>query len=155
MVGRIKILASMNGAGTGYRRMAAFVYHRGAAGVDLRISIIPSQFGESVVIRVLARTADMRQPGFDWLQSTDLARLRCLLRRSMGIVLVTGPTGSGKTTTLAALQEVVRQNVNIVTVEDPSSMNWKAWSRSRSIRPSSSRFPAPYGTSCAMTPMSS
>ena len=90
------------------------------AGIDLRISIIPSQFGESVVIRVLARRADMRNLDSIGFDPSDLARLRDLLRRSMGMVLVTGPTGSGKTTTLyAALQEVVRQNVNIITVEDP------------------------------------
>jgi type IV pilus assembly protein PilB len=120
VVGRIKILASMNSSEHRLPQDGRIRINENGAGIDLRISIIPSQFGESVVIRVLARTADMRSLdsiGFDPL---DLARLRDLLRRSMGIVLVTGPTGSGKTTTLyAALQEVVRQNVNIITVEDP------------------------------------
>ena len=120
VVGRIKILASMNSAEHRLPQDGRIRITEGGAGIDLRISIIPSQFGESVVIRVLARTADMRSLDSIGFESTDLARLRDLLRRSMGIVLVTGPTGSGKTTTLyAALQEVVRQNVNIVTVEDP------------------------------------
>jgi type IV pilus assembly protein PilB len=120
VVGRIKILASMNSAEHRLPQDGRIRITESGAGIDLRISIIPSQFGESVVIRVLARTADMRSLDAIGFERTDLARLRDLLRRSMGIVLVTGPTGSGKTTTLyAALQEVVRQNVNIITVEDP------------------------------------
>jgi len=120
VVGRIKILASMNSAEHRLPQDGRIRITENNAGIDLRISIIPSQFGESVVIRVLARTADMRSLDSIGFENHDLARLRDLLRRSMGIVLVTGPTGSGKTTTLyAALQEVVRQNVNIITVEDP------------------------------------
>ncbi|QTN27738.1 type II/IV secretion system protein [Rhodoferax sp. AJA081-3] len=120
VVGRIKILASMNSAEHRLPQDGRIRITENHAGIDLRISIIPSQFGESVVIRILARTAEMRSLDAIGFEAADLARLRDLLRRSMGIVLVTGPTGSGKTTTLyAALQEVVRQNVNIITVEDP------------------------------------
>ena len=120
VVGRIKILASMNSSEHRLPQDGRIRITENNAGIDLRVSIIPSQFGESVVIRVLARTADMRSLDAIGFEAADLARLRDLLRRSMGIVLVTGPTGSGKTTTLyAALQEVVRQNVNIITVEDP------------------------------------
>ena len=120
VVGRIKILASMNSSEHRLPQDGRIRITENHAGIDLRISIIPSQFGESVVIRVLARTADMRNLDAIGFEASDLARLRDLLRRSMGIVLVTGPTGSGKTTTLyAALQEVVRQNVNVITVEDP------------------------------------
>jgi type IV pilus assembly protein PilB len=120
VVGRIKILASMNSAEHRLPKDGRIRITENHAGIDLRISIIPSQFGESVVIRILARTAEMRSLDAIGFEAADLARLRDLLRRSMGIVLVTGPTGSGKTTTLyAALQEVVRQNVNIITVEDP------------------------------------
>ena len=120
VVGRIKILASMNSAEHRLPQDGRIRYAENQANVDLRISIIPSQFGESVVIRVLAGTADMRSLDAIGFEPHDLAQLRDLLRRSMGIVLVTGPTGSGKTTTLyAALQEVVHQNVNIITVEDP------------------------------------
>ncbi len=120
VVGRIKILASMNSAEHRLPQDGRIRFAENQTEVDLRISIIPSQFGESVVIRVLARTADMRNLDAIGFEPHDLAQLRDLLRRSMGIVLVTGPTGSGKTTTLyAALQEVVHQNVNIITVEDP------------------------------------
>lgn len=120
VVGRIKILASMNSSEHRLPQDGRIRMTENGAGIDLRISVIPSQFGESVVIRVLARTADMRSLDVIGFETSDLARLRDLLRRSMGIVLVTGPTGSGKTTTLyAALQEVVQQNVNVITVEDP------------------------------------
>lgn len=120
VVGRIKILASMNSAEHRLPQDGRIRITENGSGIDLRISIIPSQFGESVVIRVLARTAETRSLDAIGFDPFDLARLRDLLRRSMGIVLVTGPTGSGKTTTLyAALQEVVQQNVNVVTVEDP------------------------------------
>ena len=106
VVGRIKILASMNSAEHRLPQDGRIRITENHAGVDLRISIIPSQFGESVVIRILARTVEMRNLDAIGFEASDLARLRDLLRRSMGIVLVTGPTGSGKTTTLyAALQE--------------------------------------------------
>jgi type IV pilus assembly protein PilB len=88
--------------------------------VDLRVSIIPVRHGESVVIRVLDKNAGLRSIDEIGFQKTDKDKLLDLIRRSYGIVLVTGPTGSGKTTTLyAALQAVRKENVNIVTVEDP------------------------------------
>ncbi len=120
VVGRIKILASMNSSEHRLPQDGRVRITEHQAGIDLRISIIPSQFGESVVIRVLARAVNLRSLDAIGFEPNDLMRLRDLLRRSMGIVLVTGPTGSGKTTTLyAALQEVAQQNVNIITVEDP------------------------------------
>ena len=90
--------------------------------VDLRISIIPTVVGESVVIRVLDKGVALRNLdglGFD---PHDLAEYRRLIRRPQGMVLVTGPTGSGKTTTLYATLQEVRAEVprpHIVTVEDP------------------------------------
>ena len=88
--------------------------------VDLRISIIPVQHGESVVIRILDKSAGLRSVDEIGFKPSDKARFLDLIRRSYGFSLVTGPTGSGKTTTLyAALQAVKKENVNIVTVEDP------------------------------------
>jgi MSHA biogenesis protein MshE len=88
--------------------------------LDIRISTMPTQYGESVVMRLLSRTAgvatldDVSMPG-DMLQ-----RFRRAIRRPHGLVLVTGPTGSGKTTTLyAALEELNSPEVKIITVEDP------------------------------------
>ncbi|MCG8668321.1 MAG: GspE/PulE family protein, partial [Pseudomonadales bacterium] len=88
--------------------------------VDLRISIMPSIHGESVVIRLLDTQfamSTLEQLGFS---GDDASRLRGLLSRNNGIFLVTGPTGSGKSTTLyTALDHIRNSDVNIITVEDP------------------------------------
>lgn len=88
--------------------------------VDLRISIMPSVHGESVVIRLLDTQfamSTLEELGFS---GDDATRLRHLLTRNNGIFLVTGPTGSGKSTTLyTALSQIRRRDVNIITVEDP------------------------------------
>lgn len=88
--------------------------------VDLRVSTIPTFFGEKVVLRILDRSAvvlEMEQLG---LLPGDLEVLSGYLRASQGMILNTGPTGSGKTSTLyAALKQINREEVNILTVEDP------------------------------------
>ena len=88
--------------------------------VDLRVSVLPTMFGESVVMRVLDRSnvsLDLERLGF---REDDLRILRQLISRPNGIVIVTGPTGSGKTTTLySALNELNDVAVKIVTSEDP------------------------------------
>ncbi|MFM8610630.1 MAG: GspE/PulE family protein [Burkholderiaceae bacterium] len=120
VVGRIKILSRMNSAEHRLPQDGRIRLNEGGAGIDMRVSVIPVQYGESVVIRILNATAALRTLDNVGFKDHDKALFTDLLRRSYGIVLVTGPTGSGKTTTLyAALQEVVRQNVNIITVEDP------------------------------------
>jgi MSHA biogenesis protein MshE len=88
--------------------------------VDVRISTLPTQFGESVVMRLLMQDpARMRLDALD-MPAPILARLRAALTASAGMVLVTGPTGSGKTTTLyAALSELNTTQAKIITVEDP------------------------------------
>lgn len=88
--------------------------------VDLRISIIPTVNGESVVIRVLDKQAGFRPLDDLGLNKRDLELTKRLINRPNGIFLVTGPTGSGKSTTLyAILDEVKRRNPHILTVEDP------------------------------------
>ena len=88
--------------------------------VDVRVSTLPSGHGERVVLRLLDKQAgrlDLAELGMD---SDTLARLERVIQRPHGIVLVTGPTGSGKTTTLyAALQRLNDRTRNIMTVEDP------------------------------------
>ena len=88
--------------------------------IDFRVSTVPTMFGESVVMRILDRRAvelDFVKLGFS---SSAIGLLRNLMRQPNGIVLVTGPTGSGKTTTLyTALKEINRPEVKIFTVEDP------------------------------------
>jgi general secretion pathway protein E len=88
--------------------------------IDLRVSTIPSLHGESVVLRILDRSAVRLDFGVLGLQERLTTRLRQLLQVPNGILLVTGPTGSGKTTTLyTALLSINSVDRNIVTVEDP------------------------------------
>jgi type IV pilus assembly protein PilB len=88
--------------------------------IDLRVSTLPTQFGEKVVIRLLdQRRAVMLMDKID-LTSENLQTLQLLLRRPQGMILVTGPTGSGKSSTLyTALNWVKAPTLNIITVEDP------------------------------------
>src|SRR6185436_13302669 len=88
--------------------------------VDLRVSTLPASHGEKVAVRVLdGRSAVISLDGMGFL-SDELARIERLLEAREGLILVTGPTGSGKTTTLyAVLRRLQQRGVNIVTVEDP------------------------------------
>ena len=91
-----------------------------SAAIDVRISTMPTQHGESVVMRLLNQGAGMLRLEHLGMPSGILERLRETIHRSSGMVLVTGPTGSGKTTTLyAALAEINTTEKKIITVEDP------------------------------------
>lgn len=88
--------------------------------IDIRVSIIPTSHGESVVLRILNKQVGLRDVHSIGFSADDEQRFLDLVHRSNGMLLVTGPTGSGKTTTLyAALQEIHEDNINVVTVEDP------------------------------------
>ncbi len=88
--------------------------------IDLRVSVLPTMFGESVVMRVLDRSNVQLSLDRVGLRDDDLERVRALITKPNGIVVVTGPTGSGKTTTLyAALNELNEPGVKILTAEDP------------------------------------
>ena len=120
LVSRLKILGALDIA---ERRLpqdgAARSTHAGHA-VDLRIASLPTQHGEKVVIRILDQSRPLLTLSGLGLPPPDLAAVEGLLRRRNGIVLVTGPTGSGKTTTLYAMINAIRDgSTNIVTVEDP------------------------------------
>ena len=120
LVSRVKILSGLDIADRlrpqdGRARVAI----NGVA-VDLRVSTLPASHGEKVVIRVLdERSAVMSLDGMGF-HPDELERIERLLQSREGLILVTGPTGSGKTTTLyAALRRLKERGVNIVTVEDP------------------------------------
>ena len=120
LVSRIKIMAGMDIADRlrpqGGRALVTVQGER----VDLRVSTLPASHGEKVVIRVLDSRAGVRELGELGLDATDATELRRLLAAREGLILVTGPTGSGKTTTLyAALRQLLGRGLNIVTVEDP------------------------------------
>ena len=88
--------------------------------IDVRISTMPTQFGESVVMRLLRRSGGAAKLGDLGLPAEMLERFRVAIQKPNGMILVTGPTGSGKTTTLyAALQEINTPERKIITIEDP------------------------------------
>ena len=88
--------------------------------LDVRLSTLPTSYGESVVMRLLSQGGGMRRLDRIGMPAAMLKRFREVLARSSGLVLVTGPTGSGKTTTLyAALAEINAAELKVITVEDP------------------------------------
>lgn len=120
IVSRIKVLGGMD---ISEHRLPqdgrARMNNRGRA-IDLRLSVIPAVHGESVVIRILDASHGLKSLDQIGFSGGDQRRFRNLLSHNQGLILVTGPTGSGKSTTLyAALQAVRERDVNIVTVEDP------------------------------------
>ena len=91
---------------------------------DIRVSNLPTVFGEKVVMRLASKEGFKRDKKDLGLTPTDLVRFDNILRNPHGIILVTGPTGSGKSTTLyTALSELASDEVNIITVEDPVEAN--------------------------------
>ena len=117
---RIKVMASMDIAERRLPQDGRVELTVGGAPVDLRVSVLPTMWGESVVMRVLDRGNVQLQLDRIGLREEDLIDFRGLINRPNGIVIVTGPTGSGKTTTLyAALQELNDIQTKILTAEDP------------------------------------
>lgn len=120
VVSRLKILAKLNIAEHRVPQDGHIQVMYQKQSIDFRLSIIPTVWGESVVLRILNKQQGLRSLGQIGLDPSDQEKLQNLLMRGSGILLVTGPTGSGKTTTLyAALQEIAKRSLNIITVEDP------------------------------------
>lgn len=120
LVSRIKVMASMDIAERRLPQDGGIRTRVGGREVDIRVSTVPTAFGERVVMRLLDRSATLFGLEELGLSGGNLERLRRLIRQSHGIVLVTGPTGSGKTTTLyAGLSEINSIEKNIITIEDP------------------------------------
>ncbi|MDD6811430.1 MAG: ATPase, T2SS/T4P/T4SS family [Lachnospiraceae bacterium] len=91
---------------------------------DIRVSILPTVYGEKVVMRLTSKNALTREKSQLGLKPADMKRFDHILKNPHGILLVTGPTGSGKSTTLyTALSELNKEDVNIITVEDPVEAN--------------------------------
>jgi type IV pilus assembly protein PilB len=135
IVSRLKILARLDIAERRRPQDGGFRVRveRGdeQSAIDLRLSIVPSYYGESVVLRILDRKHAPRS--IDQLQFPGgiTTKLRQLLRRPSGILLVTGPTGSGKSTTLyASLMTLYRPEIRVLTAEDPIEYVYEQFSQS-------------------------
>jgi type II secretory ATPase GspE/PulE/Tfp pilus assembly ATPase PilB-like protein len=125
IISRIKVMSELDIAEKRVPQDGRFRVRLGARAIDFRVSIMPSVHGEDAVIRILDKESLSKQfaslrldvLGFD---ERELARFRRFIREPYGMVLVTGPTGSGKTTTLyAALSEIKTEEDKIITIEDP------------------------------------
>jgi type IV pilus assembly protein PilB len=120
IVSRVKIISKLDIAERRRPQDGRFRIKLKGRDVDFRVSVLPTAYGEKVVLRILDKSASARKLddlGFD---EDAMAKLREAIRAPYGMILVTGPTGSGKTTTLyAALSEINEPETNIITVEDP------------------------------------
>ena len=120
LVARIKIISGLNIAEKRIPQDGRVALKINNKNYDFRVSTLPTMFGEKIVIRVLDKEGFNRSKTDLGLFEDDLEKFDSILAHPHGIVLVTGPTGSGKSTTLyTALRELSKPNVNILTVEDP------------------------------------
>jgi general secretion pathway protein E len=125
IISRLKVLAELDIAERRVPQDGSFRVESGGRDIDLRVSIMPSIHGEDAVIRILDKRAMIEAYGALTLEALgfdapSLATLRTLAQEAYGMLLVTGPTGSGKTTTLyAALTEIHNGREKIITIEDP------------------------------------
>ena len=120
IVSRIKVMANLDIAERRLPQDGRIELQVNNQPVDLRVAVLPTMFGESVVMRILDRGNVQLDLGKVGLRPDDLDGVRQLINKPNGIVIVTGPTGSGKTTTLyAALAELNDLETKILTVEDP------------------------------------
>jgi general secretion pathway protein E len=117
---RVKIMSGLNIAEKRLPQDGGMRIKIGGRDVDIRVSIVPTAFGERIVLRLLYRESallPLDQIGFS---GDTLSRFNAMIERPHGIILVTGPTGSGKTTTLyASLSKINSPDKNIITIEDP------------------------------------
>ncbi|ROV61876.1 type II/IV secretion system protein [Vibrio ponticus] len=120
LVLRLKLMANLDISEKRLPQDGRFNIKAKGQSVDIRMSTMPVQYGESVVMRLLNQSSGVRKLEESGLPPELLSRLRKQLRRPHGMILVTGPTGSGKTTTLyGALSELNEPSKKIITAEDP------------------------------------
>ncbi len=122
IVSRVKILSKLDIAERRLPQDGRISYQLAAdkEPIDLRVAVLPTMYGESVVLRVLDRSAVQLELDRIGLRDDELRTMKLIINKPNGIVLVTGPTGSGKTTTLyAALRELNQIDTKILTAEDP------------------------------------
>jgi type IV pilus assembly protein PilB len=120
VIARVKVLSALNIAERRIPQDGRIKTTIGGRAIDLRVSTLPTQFGESVVLRILDKNVVNLSLEALSMQDDIKEGIRMMVNRPNGIFIVTGPTGSGKTTTLySALREVNTEDVKILTAEDP------------------------------------
>jgi type IV pilus assembly protein PilB len=120
VVARIKIMADLDVADHRLPQDGRIAVKIGNRAIDLRVSVFPCKHGSRIVFRVLDRSAALKRLDELGFNERNVVIFRDLIEKPYGIMLVTGPTGSGKTTTLyAALNEIRDETINIITCEDP------------------------------------
>lgn len=120
LVSRVKVMAQLDIAKKRIPQDGRFSLNLGQRAVDVRVSTLPSQYGERVVMRILEKTSSLMNLSDLGISDSELRAFGSALTRPNGIVLVSGPTGAGKTTTLyASLTQLNDGSRNILTVEDP------------------------------------
>jgi len=120
IIARLKVMSEMDVAETRKAQDGRINIRIGNRDVDIRVSTIPSVTGEKAVLRILEKSKSLVTIEKTGLPESLVPAFRKAIKRPNGIILVTGPTGSGKTTSLyAALQELVSDDTNIMTIEDP------------------------------------
>jgi general secretion pathway protein E/type IV pilus assembly protein PilB len=124
IISRVKILSNMNIAERRLPQDGRIKFSVGSRQVDVRVSVIPMIFGEGVVMRILDKTTVLYSLTELGLDEGTFDQFKTLIAKPHGIFLVTGPTGSGKTTTLyAALNAIVGSEKKVITTEDPVEYN--------------------------------
>lgn len=123
VISRIKFIGGMNIAEKRVPQDGRINYKLGGKDIDLRISVLPCVYGEKVVMRITTALGFLLVKEDIGFLPENLERFNRLLHSNHGIILLTGPTGSGKSTTLyTALKEIMREDINIVTAENPVEM---------------------------------
>ncbi len=124
MVARVKIIGGMDISEKRKPQDGRITQTVDRREYDIRASALPTIFGEKIVLRIASKNALTREKGQLGLRPAELVKFDRILRNPHGLLLVTGPTGSGKSTTLyTALSGLNREDVNIITVEDPVEAN--------------------------------
>ncbi|WP_132770367.1 GspE/PulE family protein [Tepidibacillus fermentans] len=117
---RLKIMAQLNIAEKRLPQDGRIQLEVDYRSIDIRVATLPTVYGEKIVLRILDLSQAIKQIEQIGFSKANAEKFRQMIRKSYGIILITGPTGSGKSSTLyAALNELNREDVNIITVEDP------------------------------------
>lgn len=135
VVARVKILTNMKLDEKRKPQDGRFSARIGGRPIDFRVSTLPTAFGEKIVMRILDPSKGLKNIENVGLTEKNLDTIKRALKKPYGLILITGPTGSGKTTTLAAmLNELDRESSNVISLEDPVEYNVEGVNQSQ-VRP--------------------